>query len=72
MSGEAAATRTARLSRRLSVTVTASRLGVVAEWSPDKPRKLTRKELVRYRRVRDEALAELAARTREAVVVVEI
>ena len=46
---EAAESRTFRLSRRVSVTLTVGLGGLVVEWEPDMPERLTAKELRRYR-----------------------
>lgn len=65
-------TKTVRLSRRLTVTLTASRLGITAEWIPEIPRDLTPKEMRRYRQARDGMLRRLGERLGCSVVVVEV
>jgi hypothetical protein len=64
--------RSGRLSRRYSVTVTASGNRIDAEWTPALPRKLTPQEMRRYRKIRDAALAELAAHIGGTVGVIEL
>jgi hypothetical protein len=72
MKGEAAVTKNFRLSRKLSVEITVGPGGMVVEWEPDMPEKLTDKELRRYRAARHEMLGRLADSTGGAVVCVEI
>jgi len=67
----AAISDTFRLSRRLSVEITVSRLGIACEWVPELPRRLRQRELAAYRRARDEMLARLAERIGGNIVVVE-
>ena len=67
-----ASTKTVRLSRRLSVTITVSRLGMVCEWSPGMPNKLTPKELARYRVARDAVVSEAAERLGGSALIVEL
>jgi hypothetical protein len=69
---EAAESKTFRLSRRLSVEITAGAGGLVAEWQPDMPDRLTAKELRRYRAARHEMAARLAERLGRAVVLLEL
>ena len=51
---EAAETKTYRLSKRLTVTITVGSGGLVCEWDPDLPAKLTEKERRRYWQARHE------------------
>lgn len=60
-----------RLSRRLSVEITAGPSGIVVEWCPDVPERLTAKELRRYRQARHEMLTRLADQLGTTVVVVD-
>jgi hypothetical protein len=69
---EAAISRTFVLSRRLSVEITAGTGGMVVEWHPDVPERLTGGELRRYRRARNEMLGELAKRLGGDILVVEM
>lgn len=69
---EKAEAKTFRLSRRLSVEITAGAGGMVVEWLPDVPDKLTSKELRRYRAARSEMVNRLADKIGGAVVVVEV
>lgn len=72
MGAEATEAKTFRLSRRLSVELSVSRIGLSAEWSPDLPvNGLTPGELRRYRKARQEMLERLAQKLGGAVVVVE-
>ena len=61
-----------RLSRRLSVELSISRVGITAEWSPDTPVNLTDSELSRYRTARDGMLKKLSEKLGGNIVVVEI
>ncbi len=63
--------RTFRLSSRLSAEITAGSGGMVVEWIPGAPERLTAKELQAYRRARSEVMAALAEIVGGAVVVVE-
>ena len=72
MSAESVESKTFRLSRRLSVTLSVSRVGITAEWIPELPTKgLTPGELKRYRGARDEMLPKLAEQLGGAVVLVD-
>ncbi|OGI41829.1 MAG: hypothetical protein A2150_00500 [Candidatus Muproteobacteria bacterium RBG_16_64_11] len=72
MTAETAETKTFRLSHRLSVELSVSRIGLSAEWSPDLPvNGLTPGELRRYREARREMLERLAQKLGGAVIVVE-
>lgn len=66
-----ATTRTVRLSKRLSVTIAVSRLGMTCEWEPALPAKLTAKELRRYREARNAVVAEAAERLGGTAVIIE-
>jgi hypothetical protein len=68
---EAAETKTFRLSKRLAVTITVGVSGLVCEWDPGLPAKLTAKELRRYRAARHKMVSSLAERTGGMVVVVD-
>jgi len=70
MRSEAAETKTFRLSKRLSVEITAGPGGFVCEWSAT-PKKLTARELRRYRDARNEMLTRLAERIGGRVLVIE-
>ncbi|RRQ22912.1 hypothetical protein D6C00_13900 [Thiohalobacter thiocyanaticus] len=72
MASEAAETRTYRLSHRLTVEITAGPGGMVCEWDPARPERLTGKELKAYRRARQEVLQRLAERTGSNVLVLEM
>jgi len=72
LASEAAESKTFRLSRRLTVEITVGLGGLVCEWTPTVPSKLTDKELKRYPRGRDELLARLAHRLGSSVAVVEV
>jgi hypothetical protein len=69
---ESAEAKTFRLSRRLKVDITVGAGGMVVEWDPEQPDKLTAKELKRYRAARAEMLSRLSGRIGGAVVVVEL
>jgi len=69
---EQAESKTFRLSRRLSVEITVGAGGMVVEWHPEMPDKLTAKELRRYRAARHEMLLRLSERTGGAVVCIEL
>lgn len=69
---EKAEAKTFRLSKRLSVEITAGAGGIVCEWHPELPERLTAKELRRYRQARHEMLTRLAERVGGAVVCVEL
>lgn len=71
MTAESTDTKIFRLSRRLSVELSVSSIGIVAEWLPGQPDKLTVAELRRYRKARDGMLERLAAKLDGTVVVVE-
>lgn len=66
-----AETKVFRLSKRLSVEMTAGAEGFTAEWIPGLPDTLTEKELRRYRVARAEMLAKVAEKTGRPVVVIE-
>jgi hypothetical protein len=71
-SSEKAETGTFTLSRRLKVEITVGAGGMVCEWDPAQPEKLTAKELRRYRAARQEMLQRLAKSAGGAVVCVEL
>ncbi|RDD61462.1 hypothetical protein [Ferruginivarius sediminum] len=69
--------RTFRVGKRtVTLSVETPRRGEVAnmicEWSPDRPRRLSRKEWREYRRGRDAALADLAEAMGATVGVMEL
>ena len=64
-------TKSFRLSKRLSVSVTAGLGGMTVEWTPVMPAKLTAKELDRYRQARNEMLRRVAEMVGGSVAVVE-
>jgi hypothetical protein len=72
MSAEAATTGTVQVSKRLSVTISVSRLGMTCEGEPAPPVQLTRKELQRYRAGRNALVAEAAQRLGGSALVIEI
>jgi len=65
-------TRTVRLSKRYTVTLTFGRGHLLCEWSPHQPNQLSSKELRIYRRARNEMLAEMAAKLGNNIVLVEM
>jgi hypothetical protein len=67
-----AITRTVQINRTLEVVMSAGPLGFVCEWAPDRPRKLNRKEIRRYRSARNALLSEVAERLGGNVLVVEL
>jgi hypothetical protein len=69
---EAAQRQTFRLSKRLSVEMTAGLAGFSCEWAPAKPARLTAKELRRYRAARAVMAARLAEATGKRVLVIEL
>ena len=69
---ESAESRVFQLSRRLKVEITVGAGGMVCEWDPEQPDKLTDKELRRYRAARAEMLTRLSSQIGGAVVVVEV
>jgi len=69
---EAAARKTFRLSGRVAVEITAGPGGIVCEWDPAMPERLTAKEMRAYRLARHEMLTRLAERLGGAVLVVEV
>lgn len=69
---EAAESKSFRLSRRLSVEITLGAGGMVCEWDPSMPDRLTAKELRRYRTARAEMLRRLADRLGVNVGCVEV
>ncbi|GMR20199.1 MAG: hypothetical protein BMS9Abin36_0794 [Gammaproteobacteria bacterium] len=71
MTAESVDTKTFRLSRRLSVELSVSSIGIVAEWLPDPPDKLTYGELSKYRKARGVMLERLADKLGGAVVLIE-
>lgn len=72
MTDSLATSKTVRLSKRLSVTITVSKTGMVCEWLPERPTKLTAKELRRYRQARDKAVAEIALSLGGSAFVIEV
>ena len=72
LKGEKAESKTFRLSRRLSVEITAGAGGMVVEWDLATPDWLTARELRRYRAARAEMVKRLAGRIGAAVAVVEL
>lgn len=73
MSAELAVTKTVRLSKRLTVTLSVSRLGMTAEWEPGRPGEgLSAGELKIYREARDGLLTEAAKRFGIGITVVEV
>ena len=70
--GEWAIERTIRISSNLSVHMTAGPGGMTSEWDPDVPKNLTPKQLKRYRRGRDQLVAEVSERLGVASLIIEI
>ena len=64
--------RSGRLSRRCAVRITVPRNGALAEWTPEPPDKLTPQEMRRYRKIRDAAIADLAADAGERIGIIEL
>ncbi len=50
----------AKVNKKFTVEITATRMGIFCEWSPELPQKLSQTEFERYRCARHEAVAELA------------
>ena len=70
--GDWAVERTARLSRRYSVTMTCGPGGYVCEWSPEVPKTgLSHRETRRYYEARHALLEEVARRLGGNILVVE-
>ena len=67
---EWACTKQVRLSSRYSVTMTAGPAGFICEWEPDVPNDLTKAELRRYRKARDELVAQIGERLGGSVLIV--
>jgi hypothetical protein len=67
-----AISRAFRLSKRLSVEITAGASGLVCEWEPDMPDQLTPRELRAYRKARDEMLRKVSERLGIPVSCVEV
>lgn len=68
---EFAESKTFRLSKRLTVEVTVGTGGLLCEWTPSLPKRLTGRELVAYRTARDQMLERLAVRLGRSYMVVE-
>jgi hypothetical protein len=68
---EAAERKTFRLSKKLSVEITVGLGGMVCEWIPA-PRRLSPRELRRYRAARSEMLERLSARIGGRVLCMEV
>jgi hypothetical protein len=70
--GEWAIERTIKISRNLRVHMTAGPGGMTSEWDPDMPKSLTPKQLKRYRRGRDQLIAEVSERLGVGSLIIEI
>ncbi len=68
---EAGAVHRARINKKFTVEITATRLGIFCEWIPEVPRKLSRTEFERYRRARHEAVVELANKYGVTIAIIE-
>ncbi len=69
---EAGAVHRARINKKFTVEITATRLGIFCEWIPEVPRKLSRTEFERYRRARHEAVVELANKYGVTIAIIEV
>lgn len=67
MKSEMAHAKTFQLSKSLSVEITAGAGGVICEWLPAVPKRMTPTELINYRK----ALAEMVKRIDGRVLVIE-
>ena len=65
------ANKTFRLSSRLAVEITVGPAGLTVQWDPDMPDKLTDKELRKYRKARNETLADLSGIVGMPITIVE-
>lgn len=72
MKTESAERKTFRLSKRLAVEITVGAAGMVVEWDPEQPERLTEPELCRYRKARAKMLSRLAEMAGRNVVCVEV
>ncbi len=61
----------ARINKKFTVEITATRLGIFCAWSPELPRKLSQTEFARYRIARDEAIAGLAKKCGFAIALID-
>jgi hypothetical protein len=64
--------KTVKLSKRFTVTMTVSTSKFMCEWDPDvpDPRDLTKAEMKRYRKARDELFAQIGERLGGAVLII--
>lgn len=69
---EFAESKTFRLSKRLTVEVTVGACGLLCEWTPSLPKRLTGREMTAYRTARDQMLERLADRLGGRVLIVEV
>ena len=69
---EFAESKTFRLSKRLTVEVTVGACGLLCEWTPSLPKRLTGGEMAAYRSARDQMLGRLAVRLGRSYMVVEV
>jgi hypothetical protein len=72
MTSEKAKAKTFRLSDRLSVEITVGAGGVVCEWDPDLPKKMTANEMAGYHKAMDEMVLVVAEMIGGNVMVVEM
>ena len=72
MTGDWALTRSVRISRSLTAEMTAGPAGFVVEWFPDRPRRLSRKEIKKYKNARNALLGEVAVRLGGNVLLIEL
>jgi hypothetical protein len=69
---DSAISRKVNLGGGLSVEFTMSRSGTVCEWSPSMPNRLSRLQWKKYRKARNELVAELSEQLGGGVLVVEV
>jgi hypothetical protein len=69
---DTAISRKVKLGGGLSVEITTSRSGAVWEWSPSMPSRLSRLQWKKYRKARNELVAELGEHLGGAALVVEV
>jgi hypothetical protein len=70
--GEWAIERTIRITNNLRVHITVGPGGMTSEWDPDMPKTLTPRQLNRYRRGRDQLIAEVGERLGVGSLIIEI
>ena len=70
--GEWAIERTVQIAKGLRARMTAGPGGFTCEWDPATPRGLTKAQIGRYRRARDQLLHEVGERLGGSVLVLEV